>query len=78
MSGSSIGIAVGGTFTGLVSVDSSGVTCARKVLSTRGDESVGVMTALDRLGDSAAERIVHGTTVATNTLLDRNGARTEL
>ena len=80
MSGSSIGIDVGGTFTDLVSVDASGAATARKVLTTRGDESVGVMTALESLGDSCAraERIVHGTTVATNTLLERNGARVAL
>lgn len=78
MNGSSVGIDVGGTFTDLVSVDSPGATRARKVLSTGGGESVGVMTALDSLGDSAAELIVHGTSVATNTLLERNGAREAL
>ncbi len=80
MSGASIGIDVGGTFTDLVSVDAAGTTCTRKVLTTRGDESSGVMAALDSLDDSGvgAERIVHGTTVATNTLLERSGARVAL
>lgn len=80
MSGTSIGIDVGGTFTDLVSVDASGTASTRKVLTTRGDESSGVTAALDSLDGSGtgAERIIHGTTVATNTLLERNGARVAL
>jgi N-methylhydantoinase A len=80
MSGTSIGIDVGGTFTDLVAVDATGAATTRKVLSTRGDESVGVMAALDALdgGGAGAERIVHGTTVATNALLERSGARVAL
>lgn len=80
MSSTSIGIDVGGTFTDLVSVDASGTASTRKVLTTRGDESSGVTAALDSLDGTGtgAERIVHGTTVATNTLLERNGARVAL
>src|SRR2546430_2508229 len=80
-----IGIDVGGTFTDLVAVDESGRVTIAKTASTPGDQSVGVMdglallaTALERdlavlLADT--ERIVHGTTVATNALLERKGAR---
>jgi N-methylhydantoinase A len=78
--GPSIGIDVGGTFTDLVSIDPDGAVAAHKVLSTPGDQSDGVMAALSALGDPPAEgtRMVHGTTVATNTLLERTGARVAL
>ncbi len=78
--GQSVGIDVGGTFTDLVSIDPSGRVEARKVLSTPGDQSEGVATALLALNAPASGigRIVHGTTVATNTLLERSGARVVL
>src|SRR5215212_3170330 len=79
-----IGIDVGGTFTDLVAVDSCGATVFAKSPSTPSDQSVGVLVGLEelarRLGLSASdllrrtERIVHGTTVATNALLERKGA----
>src|SRR5262249_44675216 len=80
-----IGIDVGGTFTDLVAVDAGGMTTLAKVPSTPEDPSRGVLDGLtalaDRLGlDRAAlltqtDRIVHGTTVATNALLEHKGAR---
>src|SRR3954451_20329513 len=80
-----IGIDVGGTFTDLVAIDPAGVTTLAKVPSTPEDPSLGVLDGLqllaDRLGvDRAAllgqtDRIVHGTTVATNALLEHKGAR---
>jgi N-methylhydantoinase A len=83
-----VGIDVGGTFTDLVAVDDKGATTLAKVPSTPQDPSVGVLDGLaqlaQRLGlDRAAllaqtDRIVHGTTVATNALLERKGARTGL
>lgn len=83
-----IGIDVGGTFTDVVAVDEAGRITHAKSASTPPDQSVGVMEALailaDLLGlDRAAmlartERIVHGTTVATNALLERRGARVGL
>jgi N-methylhydantoinase A len=50
------------------------------VLSTPADQSAGVVAALAALGQSpdAVSRIAHGTTVATNTLLERSGARVVL
>jgi len=80
VSGSSVGVDVGGTFTDVVSIDGGGSITARKVLSTPSDQSDGVMAGVQALGLPAAEcvRIVHGTTVATNTLLERNGARVVL
>src|SRR5437764_182176 len=83
-----IGIDVGGTFTDLVAVDEGGLTTLAKVPSTPEDPSLGVLDGLtalaERLGlDRAAllgqtDRIVHGTTVATNALLERKGAKLAL
>jgi len=83
-----IGIDVGGTFTDLVAIDPAGVTTLAKVPSTPEDPSLGVLDGLaqlaERLGlDRAAllgetDRIVHGTTVATNALLEHKGARLAL
>jgi N-methylhydantoinase A len=83
-----IGIDVGGTFTDLVAVDGQGQVTLAKAPSTPADQSRGVMTGLERLAEALGldravmlaqtERIVHGTTVATNALLERNGARTAL
>ena len=69
---------VGGTFTDLVAIDASGSIDARKVLSTPADQSEAVATALESFEPSGIERIVHGTTVATNALLERRGARVVL
>ena len=76
----SVGIDVGGTFTDLVSVGDDGRVEARKRLTTAADQSEGVLDALDALGAEPASvtRIVHGTTVATNMLLERTGARVVL
>ena len=83
-----IGIDVGGTFTDLVAVDDRGQVTLSKAPSTPADQSLGVMEGLDRLAKalglecglmlSETERIVHGTTVATNALLELKGARVGL
>ena len=83
-----IGIDVGGTFTDLVAVDDNGHSTLAKVASTPEDPSVGVMAGLDRLAEllrlpradllAQTERIVHGTTVATNALLEHKGAKVGL
>jgi N-methylhydantoinase A len=83
-----IGIDVGGTFTDLVAVDDSGRVTLAKAASTPGDPSLGVMEGLGLLAAElqqdlpslldATESIVHGTTVATNALLERKGARVGL
>ena len=76
----SVGIDVGGTFTDLVAVDGEGRIEIRKVLSTPEDQSRGVDDAVSALGaaSDAVERVVHGTTVVTNLLLERSGARVAL
>ncbi|GAC1683395.1 MAG: hydantoinase/oxoprolinase family protein [Gemmatimonadaceae bacterium] len=71
--GLSIGIDVGGTFTDLVAVSDAGEISGAKVSTTPGDPSIGVLAALRGAG-SRVSRIAHGTTAATNTLLQRNGA----
>ena len=74
------GIDVGGTFTDVVVVDEDGTNIEiRKVPTTR-DQSEGILRGLATVApriDSFAE-ICHGTTVATNILLEGNGARTGL
>jgi N-methylhydantoinase A len=80
-----IGIDVGGTFTDLVAIDAGGRAVLAKVPSTPADPSEGVLDGLAQLAArlglapaallAATERIVHGTTVATNALLERKGAR---
>jgi N-methylhydantoinase A len=78
MSGSAVvGVDVGGTFTDLAFFDAAKRTFRiTKVPSHRGDEAVGLMEGLGCLGPlSALGTIVHGTTVGTNALLERKGAR---
>ena len=69
-----IGIDVGGTYTDLVAVDSSGAVTTHKVLSTPADQSTGVESSLALLDGAPVARFVHGTTVATNMLLERAGS----
>ena len=78
MRGLAVGVDVGGTFTDLVAVAPDGRVRTHKVASTPADQSEGVGAALQRLGGSLVSRFVHGTTVATNMLLERRGARVAL
>ena len=77
--GSRVGVDVGGTFTDLVHLDGTQLRVA-KVPSTPTDQAQGIVASLERAGVDPAElsRFVHGTTVATNTVLERDGARTVL
>ena len=80
-----LGVDVGGTFTDLLLVDEeSGDTFRAKTSSTPADQSVGVLRGinqvcqlagigLDQVGD-----VLHGTTVATNAVLEGKGARVGL
>ena len=72
-----VGVDVGGTFTDLFLFDSSkGTFRTAKVPSRRGDEAVGFLNGLNALGGAAGmDSIVHGTTVGTNTLLERRGPK---
>ncbi len=83
-----IGIDVGGTFTDIVGIDQEGAMTFLKTPTTPENQALGVVDGIAklaaRLGLSQDEllrkatRIVHGTTVATNALLERKGARIAL
>ncbi len=80
-----LGVDVGGTFTDLLLVDeSSGQTYMAKVPSTPDDSSIGVLDGIDRIcGESDIDakqvtQVMHGTTVATNAVLTRKGAKVGL
>src|SRR5262249_37440187 len=75
--GAIVGVDVGGTFTDLFLYDAALRTFRiAKVPSRRGDESQGFLNGLNVLGGAAGMRsIVHGTTVGTNTLLERRGPK---
>src|SRR5262245_63094764 len=80
-----LGIDVGGTFTDLVAVDPDGRVAIAKSASTPEDPSIGVMDGIALLARDlgtdtvallgATDQVVHGTTVATNALLERKGAK---
>ena len=73
-----LGVEVGGTFTDWVAVEGQSVIRTGKVLSTPKEPAKGVMTAVK---DAAIDlkkisHVLHGSTVATNAVLERKGART--
>jgi N-methylhydantoinase A len=77
-----LGVDVGGTFTDLLLVnESTGGTWSAKVPSTPADQSIGVLNGIARVCERAGiapkqiDHVMHGTTVATNTVLTGTGAR---
>src|SRR5216110_1317809 len=80
-----LGVDIGGTFTDLVVIDeATGTARVGKVLTTPKDPAHGVEEGihalLDEAGVSSGEvrAVVHGTTLATNALIEKKGARTAL
>lgn len=75
--GKIVGVDVGGTFTDLFYYDEDAARFrTAKVPSNRGDEAIGFLEGLRTFGPLAQlGSIVHGTTVGTNALLERKGAR---
>ncbi|MGM0413351.1 MAG: hydantoinase/oxoprolinase family protein [Pseudomonadota bacterium] len=74
-----LGVDTGGTFTDLVLVDEGGVVHTRKVLSTPEAPERAILTGMADLGLDPADpglEVIHGTTVATNAVLEGRGART--
>ncbi len=69
-----LGIDVGGTFTDAVLVSNGEVRTAKVPTRERQEESV--LEAAAAVGAQASDRFTHGTTIATNALLERRGART--
>lgn len=77
-----LGVDVGGTFTDLLLVNErTGASWSAKVPSTPADQSIGVLNGLARVCEKAAieptaiDHVMHGTTIATNTVLTRTGAK---
>jgi N-methylhydantoinase A len=83
-----VGVDIGGTFTDCVLVDRQGNHQTAKVLSTKDDPVTGVVAGLSRLAETVGvdlvtllgrtERLGHGTTIGTNAVLERRGARVGL
>ncbi|MCH7474338.1 MAG: hydantoinase/oxoprolinase family protein [Gemmatimonadetes bacterium] len=73
-----VGIDTGGTFTDFVLLDEGGKLRVHKVLSTPDNPAKAVLAGLRHLLNGAAADIVHGSTVATNALLERKGAKAAL
>ncbi len=80
-----LGVDVGGTFTDLLLVnEKTGQTWKAKVSSTPHDQSEGVLRGIERVCGLAGispeeiDHVMHGTTVATNTVLTGTGARVGL
>ena len=83
-----LGVDIGGTFTDFFLVSDAGDAVMHKTLSTPEDSSIGFITGIKELAEKLdldenefiqnIEAIVHGTTVATNTLLTLQGAKTAL
>ena len=69
-----LGVDVGGTFTDAVLLDDGRVTTAKVPTALRQEDSV--VAAARAVGAKRVERFTHGTTIATNALLERKGART--
>ncbi len=80
-----LGVDVGGTFTDVLLIDEeSGATYRAKTASTPDDQSLGVLRGIEKVCQSAGisladiEEVLHGTTVATNAILEGKGARVGL
>ncbi len=85
MNGYKMGIDVGGTFTDGVLIDSeSGKVLVSKVPTTPSDPSIGFLNAVDRILNTygidpqSIDFLVHGTTIATNSVIERKIAKTAL
>ncbi len=79
-----LGIDIGGTFTDLILVDSEkGLATLHKVSSTPNNQSIGTQQGLELFKEksiklSNLDVVVHGTTVATNAILEQKGVKTAL
>jgi N-methylhydantoinase A len=71
-----LGVDVGGTFTDAVLVEDGSIRTAKVPTARRQEESVLAAARAVGAGEARLERFAHGTTVATNALLERRGART--
>jgi N-methylhydantoinase A len=81
----SLAVDIGGTFTDVVLLEQeTGRLAVSKVLTTYPDPSDGVMQGVreifrrEEIAPGRVARVIHGTTLVTNTLIERKGARTAL
>jgi N-methylhydantoinase A len=74
---SRVGVDTGGTFTDFVVVK-DGTIEIFKVLSTPQQPDAAILQGVERIGLASIKEVIHGSTVATNALLERKGARTAL
>jgi N-methylhydantoinase A len=72
-----IGIDTGGTFTDFILLDKDGIRTL-KLLSTPANPALAIVQGLEQLLNEEPCEILHGSTVATNVLIERKGARTAL
>ena len=79
-----LGVDIGGTFTDLVLESSNGVQASTKVLTTYDTPEDAIITGLQTVCKQVTiqpdkiSQIIHGTTLATNALIERRGAKTAL
>jgi N-methylhydantoinase A len=73
-----LGVDTGGTFTDFVWLDENGRLRILKQLSTPADPSQAILAGIHRIDFPDKGDVVHGSTVATNALLERKGAATAL
>jgi N-methylhydantoinase A len=73
-----VAIDTGGTFTDCVWIDATNRLRMLKIFSTPADPSRAIVEALQKINHQGELVILHGTTVGTNTLLERKGARAAL
>ncbi|MDH3753458.1 MAG: hydantoinase/oxoprolinase family protein, partial [Acidimicrobiia bacterium] len=84
MSGMRIGADVGGTFTDIVLERANGDLVSAKLLTTHDAPERAILDGIESIAAEAGvrladvESIIHGTTLATNALIERRGARTAL
>ncbi|NOY57270.1 MAG: hydantoinase/oxoprolinase family protein [Actinobacteria bacterium] len=76
MVANALGVDVGGTFTDFAAWDGTRLVAGKT--STTADQSDGVIDGSRRIIHGPADILLHGTTIATNALLERKGARTAL
>src|ERR1700734_1013326 len=73
-----VAIDTGGTFTDCVWTDTTGLLRMLKIFSTPADPSQAIVEALSKIDHQGEFVLLHGTTVGTNALLERKGARSAL
>lgn len=80
----SVGVDVGGTFTDFVAIDRDGTVSVSKHLTTPADPSEGVLSGMREFAGASGlqfddiTRVIHGTTLVANSIIERRGSKTAL